>query len=406
MVSFSKAAITMLLIIGFLSAADLYTQWVLKSSGITNPIVLSIEVKDNKIFAGTQGNGVFVSSDLGESWTQTSLNFSMIRALFVHGGIIYAATLGNSLYISNDDGISWQQKIQTVPRFTCFATDGNKVYAGTTFYGLHLSEDNGETWNRISFNLNNVSAVLSRPGKLMTGNNWIYNDGLYISTDGGVMWDSTSLNYTHINDLSDNGNRIFAGADSNGVLYSDDEGLNWVQTPLSTQNVTDIYIFEDYVFAGTFQGGLFVSHNNGINWEPKNGGLATNSIDDITRQNKYIFLATRGGVYRAHLKDILSLQPVSSVIPKSYGLSQNYPNPFNPLTKIKFDIPADNNRNGIVSLILYDAIGKEVETLVNEELRPGSYEIEWNASAYPSGVYFYTLRSSDYNSVRKMVLVK
>ncbi len=200
--------------------------------------------------------------------------------------------------------------------------------------------------------------------------------------------------------------RNLAGPDPNGVLLSDDEGISWIQTPLTTQNVVDIYVLKEYVFAGTFQSGLFVSHNNGVNWEPKNGGLAVNSIENMTRQNKHMFLATRGGVYRAHLNDILGLQPVSSVIPKSYGLSQNYPNPFNPVTKIKFDIPADNNRNGIVSLILFDAIGREVETLVNEELSPGSYEIEWNASAYPSGVYFYALRTGDHNSVKKMVLIK
>ncbi len=404
--SFSKAVIAVLLLAGFLSTEDIRSQWVLKSNGVTNPLVLSIEVKGDKIFAGTQGSGVFVSSDLGESWTQTTLNFSTVRTLLSLGGNIYAGTLGNSLYFSTDDGLSWEQKMQTVQGVTCFSSDGSKIYAGTNFYGLHLSEDNGLTWYRVSFNLNFVNSVLWRPGKMFVGGHFIYDEGLYESTDGGIMWNPTVIDYTHVNALEQNGNRIFAGTDSNGVMFSDNDGLSWVQTQLTTQNITDIFVSDGYVFAGTYQSGLYLSLNNGQNWEPKNGGLAVNSIDNITRQTKYVFLATRGGVYRASIYDLLGIQPVSTVIPRSYGLSQNYPNPFNPAAKIRFDIPADKNRTGIVSLVLFDVMGREVETLVNEELRPGTYEINWNATGYPSGVYFYRLIAGDYSSVKKMILLK
>lgn len=89
--------------------------------------------------------------------------------------------------------------------------------------------------------------------------------------------------------------------------------------------------------------------------------------------------------------------------PDRFSLSQNYPNPFNPETKIKFDIP-DNAQN--VRLSVYDALGKEIEQLVNEQLNPGSYEINWNASGYPSGVYFYTIKTDNYSDTKKMMLVK
>ncbi|MDP2207602.1 MAG: serine hydrolase [Bacteroidota bacterium] len=74
-------------------------------------------------------------------------------------------------------------------------------------------------------------------------------------------------------------------------------------------------------------------------------------------------------------------------IPKYFYLYQNYPNPFNPGTTIKFGL----NNSGFTTLKLYDVLGKEVVTLVNEQLKPGTYEVEWNASKYPSGVYFYRL---------------
>ena len=88
--------------------------------------------------------------------------------------------------------------------------------------------------------------------------------------------------------------------------------------------------------------------------------------------------------------------------PKEFYLNQNYPNPFNPNTKIQFTI------NGIqlVSLKVFDLLGREVATLVNEEKSPGTYEVTWNALGLPSGVYFYQLRSGSFVDTRKMLLLR
>jgi hypothetical protein len=89
-------------------------------------------------------------------------------------------------------------------------------------------------------------------------------------------------------------------------------------------------------------------------------------------------------------------------VPNSYTLDQNYPNPFNPTTKITFALPKAGN----VELRVYDLLGREVATLVNEFKTPGSYTINFNASNIASGVYFYTLKSGDFTNTRKMVLIK
>ncbi len=88
--------------------------------------------------------------------------------------------------------------------------------------------------------------------------------------------------------------------------------------------------------------------------------------------------------------------------PYKYSLSQNFPNPFNPATKIKFSIPD----NAFAKLVIYDALGKEVETLVNEQLNAGSYESDWNASNFPSGVYYYKLTTDNFIQTKRMVLLK
>ena len=96
----------------------------------------------------------------------------------------------------------------------------------------------------------------------------------------------------------------------------------------------------------------------------------------------------------------------TNLIPTEYNLSQNYPNPFNPVTKINYDLPKD----GRVKLVIYDILGREIKSLVNNEFKQaGRYTIEFNGTQFASGVYFYRIQvegGKSYTAVKKMVLVK
>jgi hypothetical protein len=92
----------------------------------------------------------------------------------------------------------------------------------------------------------------------------------------------------------------------------------------------------------------------------------------------------------------------SDEMPGDYILSNNYPNPFNPATKIKYSIP----HSSLVQIRIFDVLGKELETLVNEEKPAGTYELTWNAAALPSGVYFYRIKAGSFIQTRKMILLK
>ena len=107
--------------------------------------------------------------------------------------------------------------------------------------------------------------------------------------------------------------------------------------------------------------------------------------------------------------------------PDEFALQQNYPNPFNPNTKIKYSIPGGRNshwsmvegggsmvkgENLNVKLVVYDLLGREVATLVNKKQHPGNYEVEFDASGFSSGVYFYKLQAGDNVQTRKMILLK
>jgi hypothetical protein len=95
----------------------------------------------------------------------------------------------------------------------------------------------------------------------------------------------------------------------------------------------------------------------------------------------------------------------SNEIPSTYLLSQNYPNPFNPTTRIKFDI-SPLTKGGFVRLSIYDILGREIDVLINEQLKPGSYEVEWDGSNFSSGIYFYRLESGTFTETKKMLMIK
>jgi hypothetical protein len=125
------------------------------------------------------------------------------------------------------------------------------------------------------------------------------------------------------------------------------------------------------------------------------------------------------GIYNMHVfvydeKGVKSLSYIHEVditltdidetarIPKKYDLSQNYPNPFNPETEIKFSIP----KTSYVSLTIYNSLGQKVADIIDKEYKPGYYKINWNADKYSSGVYFYRLRSDNFVSTKRMILLK
>lgn len=117
-----------------------------------------------------------------------------------------------------------------------------------------------------------------------------------------------------------------------------------------------------------------------------------NGLDSIT-SNQFVVTIRRNTV---------GINQISSAVPESFKLFNNYPNPFNPTTKIKFDIVKTQN----VTLKVFDMLGKEVALLVNQNLSPGSYSVDFNASGISSGMYFYRLETEGYSDTKRMVLMK
>ncbi len=156
----------------------------------------------------------------------------------------------------------------------------------------------------------------------------------------------------------------------------------------------------EYLYCINGKGDSLIFRNQFSDWL-----YSVNVMPSIDGNNSYEILAgTRDGVV-ASLSggtDVITYIETVEEIPADFALLQNYPNPFNPSTKIEFKIPAA----GLVNIKVYDLLGREVITLINDELQPGNYTIDFDASTLASGIYFYKLNTGEFNSTKKMILLK
>ncbi len=394
-----------ILLILLLSTVMTHTQWVQMSNGMGNKTVRSLAYSGNNIFAGIYSatGGVYLSTNDGITWSEPTSDIPYVMSLTTYNNYIFAGSgLNSGIFLSTDNGENWIQTSFNNQNLYSLVSNNNFVYAGTLDNGLYFSSNQGTSWTQTSLNNRSVYSMGVYGNNIFAG----YGDtnGVYHSTNNGIDWIQTSLNNRLITALSVNGNNVFAGTNTSwGIYLSTNNGINWVQTSLVNVPVNSISIIGNTIFAGTNSHGVYVSNDNGTNWIQRNEGLISLNINSFCIFNNYIFAATDAySVYRRQLSELIGIQPILIEVPNSFSLSQNYPNPFNPKTNIKFALP----KNSFVTLIIYDVLGREVETFVNEQLQPGTYEVDWDATNYPSGIYYYKLNAGSYSKTKKMVLIK
>ena len=392
---------------------NIYSQWVQVANGIGNVAILSLVSKSGILFAGGAGtSALYKSSNGGINWT-TVIYDASINSLVANDNFVFAG--GSGLYISSNNGVIWSNSLLNHV-INSLAVNGNTIFAGTSDTGIFISTNNGSIWTQHVLKNHYIFTLAANGTNVFAGTR---DSGLYKSNNSGLNWTRSSLNNNHVISLAVNDNQIFAGTNGFGIYTSKDNGSTWVHNSLNNQQVVCFAFYENIIFAGTFWNGVFVSNNNGYNWIQKNEGLINLDIHTLCTFNNYLFAGVNWySVYRRQLGELIGIKPISEKIPQKFSLSQNYPNPFNPVTKIKFDIPlsrgVSEGRGVLARLVIYDILGREITTLVNEQLKPSTYEVEWNGNNYPSGVYFYKLITSDpstssgqgYSETRKMVLIK
>jgi photosystem II stability/assembly factor-like uncharacterized protein len=239
---------------------------------------------------------------------------------------------------------------------------------------------------------------------------------IWSTSDGGDSWNVIETQYVapepiyqlHINDSL---NVIGVGGDFEslgygvGMMRTSDGGGSWNFEYIGVSGVSwDIDFRTDKEAWATLAGEqkLIYSLDAGLTW-------TVVSTPDSSLIFKMMFpdslhgfgVGTDGAIVKYKLS-VSSVQDEDKYIPEKFILQQNFPNPFNPSSNIRYSIPQSSN----VVLKVFDVIGKEIETLVDEEKPIGNYELIWNASSLPSGVYFYQLKAGSFIETKKMVLMK
>jgi len=203
------------------------------------------------------------------------------------------------------------------------------------------------------------------------------------------------------------------------IKYSINGDLLWVQKDTSRlSNETTIMAIDKYnciyvngSYATLSNNGTIatIKYNSSGSVMWKEVYIGAYAFDILVDENINIYLTGYGlgGMVTLKYSQPIGIQSISSEIPGTFKLFQNYPNPFNPTTKIKFSLPNPSKGGALeIKLIVYDLPGRVIATLVNENLKPGEYETEWNASNFASGVYFYQLQAGTFRESKKMLLIK
>ncbi len=285
----------------------------------------------------------------------------------------------------------------------------NRAYAVGSA-GIIRSADGGVSWIRMSttqvgglyFISEDIGTVVGPNGLILT------------TTNGGVNWtqrimglpvqfgDSSLYSVKFVNTQTG-----YACGNNGIVIKTINGGANWIYIP--TNDLYSLYgvSFTD-VNTGTVVGfaRIWRTTNGGNNWfsQPIPPPHTTNPLQGVNFVNAYTgwIVGFNGMILYTSNGGMTWINPISNEVPSEFKLYQNYPNPFNPETNIRFGLP----KFSFVKLAVYDLLGREVASLVNEQLKPGSYEVDWNSLNYPSGVYYYRLHTEGYSETKKMIFVK
>lgn len=375
-----------------------------------------IGVGNNGVIYKTSGEDT-VNFQPRNSGTTQNLNCVRVQPTTFEPKIIAVGNNG-AVTRSTDIGETWTVA-PAVTASNLYGTDLNNAYSyavgdnGTIIYSFDgstwLVSQSGTTRNLKAVSINNqfgsnVVAVGEKGTILRSTNsgfNWI-----------NVSIADTTVNFYAITQKPKNNTQgnYFYIAGSNGKIYkSTDQGATWTaKNSGATSSLRSVYFVSIDSGAVTGDNGTVrMTTNGGDNWFTdaafNNITGSVRSVSEMFRSSRTFTAVSDNGVLLiSENPPYIGLNNLSSQVPSEFSLSQNYPNPFNPSTKISFSLP----KSSIVKLVVYDITGKEIQALVNENLRAGVYEYEWNGIELPSGVYFYRLLTDNYAETKKMILVK
>ncbi len=409
-----------LAIITFLLSTAAQAQWV--QSQLNAGLGRDLYSDGSTIYAASS-QGVYYTSGAGDPWFNIGPADQDIFSIVLIGNkIIAGSTVNSGVFLSTDNGQHWYQPpTLSTGMVRTLAKGSTHVFAGEWAGGVWRSSDDGETWESAGLNGLGIVALYVVGNRLFAvePNN---PTTIHISTDNGDTWDASYLGYPAANprSLLFDGNTLFAL--DVGLWASADTGKTWTLrqgvTFDSTGYPTKTRFFRNMVKLGnTFVAAIdfesiHTSTDNGFTWTSFNDSLISDwTFVDIAANGPYLWALTEffGNAYRRPLTEVIADVHHGTDVPVSLTLGQNYPNPFNPSTTIQYTLAGVRSQASGVSevrIVIYDVLGRAVATLVNGRQAPGTYEVKFDGSRLPSGVYFCHMTAGSFTKVRRMILAK
>jgi len=392
---------------------------------------------DGTIYVGSHsGNFYAINSNGTLKWKYRATESFFIDNLVIDmENNIYVGSV-DSLYCFDKDGklkfvryspglfsVSISPEGETLYVPTRHYDSENKIYS---HYIRALDLTGNELWN-VELKYRSSGAILvDNQGNLYVQGKQLIDPDLVsslicINPDGSIKWnfEVRAMGHYGAPTMDKIGNIFFFGENSSyeyGIysldykgnfrwfcqLDGDDDGFEDVQHGLVCDADGTIYVgsaWGNYLYA--------ISNSGDLLWKIPLDGMYADSSPVIGRDGT-LYIGLNKGVYENQLENTLIAikdNPNSvkeEELPSEYKLEQNYPNPFNPTTSIEYQVASIEN----VTLKVYDILGREIATLLNEVKHPGNYKLEFNASNLPSGVYFYRLNAGGFSESKKMILLR
>jgi len=403
------------ILISFQQITNSQNSWFRVNTGITGTISKIHFADGNTGYAAT-ATDILKTTNGGINWSVSGIPgtgyvseiyFLNAQTGFVITDSIYKTTDGGSSFFASGYGSGDIQFTSSTAGFIIGYTIFKTTNGGDSWFSIPVPQYYSGTYNQSGSFINDNTGVVAY-SKIAHPNNYTY---ISRTTNSGASWTQvhSSTAYTIFED-GDLVNSTVYIAYIGGLFRSADSGLTWQIRNISSYNLNAIdFLTESCGFYCGDENELYKTSNSGVSWQFIVTDTVTTFYDIyfpdlhtgyVCGTNGVIFKTTDAGCP-------IGITQTGNEIPKEFSLYQNYPNPFNPVTMIHFDIPASKGSGEIAAMLtIYDALGREISTLINEKLSPGTYETEWDASYYPSGVYFYKLTAGDYTKTKKMILIK
>ncbi|MBE2228192.1 MAG: T9SS type A sorting domain-containing protein [Ignavibacteria bacterium] len=407
------------------------SQWVEQNSGTDFFLTALHFINENTGFIGSGAplplNGNFYGGEIirttngGVNWQRVLLDSNIRVKSFYFSDQITGYAVGGSyatygkIMKTTNAGLNWFTYLDNYPVgtyyhfYNIYFADANTGFASNQL-GVFKTINSGINWSLCLNAQDYIYGYLSLKKlhffDVSTGIYLSDSGKIYRTTDSGLSW---SVNYVdHLTSFRDitfsNSSTGFAVGLEGKYYNTTNGGINWQAVNIGTiESLYSISFPTSLTGYITKANGVLKSTDGGITWQEVMQ-LNTDTLYStyFIDQNMGYVAGTHGKVFKTITGGVIGINQISTEVPGEFSLEQNYPNPFNPATNIKFAIPKLAN----VRLTIYDLLGREVESLVNQQLSPGIYEVNWNAAKFSSGIYMYRLVTNDFQMVKKMSLIK